>query len=370
MAEDVASNPVHPVMASVEPPQWLIRLSGWSWRFLVIAAAMAVVISVLSLLGVVIIPVFVGLLFTAALLPLVRRLRRRGAKPALAAAIGVLLILVGTTMVTALAVATLAKQAPAIANLMDEGVDRLADAGVDASLLREDQAAEPSKAASDTTDQAVGFLLGGVTRVVSTLASVVTILLLSIFVTFFLLKDGNTMWQWCVLRLGGGSALFDSVGRRSFDAIGGYIRGTAIVSAIDSVLISLGAWVLGVEFVVAIAVLTFVLAFIPYFGAVMAGLFAALLAVAQGGPSAGVAMLAIVLVVQQLEGNLLSPMIVGKATALHPLVIVFAAVGGGAVAGFLGIFAAVPLTAAVVAALSELRQAGFFGSAHAQPKTT
>lgn len=168
------------------------------------------------------------------------------------------------------------------------------------------------------------------------------------------------MWAWCIERLAGGSLVVDATGRSSFGAVGGYVRGAALVAGADAVCISLGAWILGVPYPAAILVLTFVLGFVPYVGAFVAGAFASLLALSSGGMGRGLAMLAVVIVVQQVETNVLQPLIMGKTTRLHPLVVALASVAGGAIGGLLGVFVAVPLTAAVVAALSELRQAGFF----------
>ncbi len=127
-------------------------------------------------------------------------------------------------------------------------------------------------------------------------------------------------------------------------------------------MIALGALALGVPEVGAILVITFFGAYIPYIGAMIAGFVAVMLAVADGGISKGVIMLTIVLLVQLIEGNILQPWIQGRAVKLHPLVVALAVTAGGALAGFLGVFLAVPVAAAGVVALSELRAAGVLGS--------
>ena len=142
----------------------------------------------------------------------------------------------------------------------------------------------------------------------------------------------------------------------------GYIIGQTAIAGIDATMIALGALVLGVPEVAAIWVITFFGAYIPYIGATIAGFVAVMLAVADGGISKGVIMLTIVLLVQLIEGNVLQPWIQGKAVKLHPLVVALSVAAGGALAGFLGIFLAVPITAAGVVALSELRAAGVIGT--------
>jgi predicted PurR-regulated permease PerM len=192
--------------------------------------------------------------------------------------------------------------------------------------------------------------------VVSVVIDLVTTLLLSLFITFFLLKDGEMMWRgWSTGSGGVGAARHH---RPALDALAGYVRGAAIVSLVDATFIAVGAWALGVPFPAAIFVLTFVMGFIPYVGAFAAGAFASVLAVAEGGMGRGLAMIAVVLVVQQLETNLLQPVIMGKATSLHPLVVALASVAGGAVAGLRGVFVAVPIAAAAVAAPAALNEGG------------
>ncbi len=131
-----------------------------------------------------------------------------------------------------------------------------------------------------------------------------------------------------------------------------------MVAALDAIGISLGAWVLGVPSPGAILALTFVLAFIPYFGAMAAGLLACVLAVAEGRIDLGLTMLAVIVVVQQVEGNVLQPVLVGNAVNLHPMVVALGVIAGGALAGILGMFVAIPLIAAATAAVDEVRRVG------------
>jgi predicted PurR-regulated permease PerM len=354
------TSPDQPTVAPAVPA-WLDRLSAVSWRFLVVTVAAGAVITTLLAFDIVIVPVFLALLFTSALLPLVRALRRRGMGPGLSAGLGLLVLLAILLGAAAITGSALVRQSSSIGESLDRGMARLDEAGVRADLFDEGQGPHDG-AASEASGQLTGLLLSGGFAVVSRVFDFVTMVLLSVFVTFFLLKDGGTMWAWCIERLAGGSSVIDATGRSSFGAIGGYVRGAAIVAGVDAVFIALGAWILGVPFPAAILVLTFILGFIPYVGAFVAGAFASLLALSSGGLGRGLAMLAVVIVVQQLETNVLQPVIMGKTTRLHPLVVALASVAGAAVGGLLGVFVAVPITAAVVAALSELRRAGFFDS--------
>lgn len=341
-------------------PAWLDRLAGVSWRFLVVAGATMVIISGLVTLDVILLPMFLALLFASAFLPLDRRLRRVVGRPGLTAAVCLLTLIAILAAVVWITLSAVLSETDTIGRALDRGVTRVSEAAVDYDLVPEDYDPGGEQLASRAAGSFGRHLLTGATVIVSVTVDLVTTMLLSLFITFFLLKDGGMMWRWVVDRLGRGSPLLDTTGRRSFDALAGYVRGAAIVSGVDAFFIAMGAWLLGVPFAGAIFVLTFIMGFIPYVGAFAAGAFASVLAVASGGMGRGLAMIAVVLVVQQLETNLLQPVIMGKATSLHPLVVALASVAGGAVAGLLGVFVAIPVAAATVAATSALNQGGFF----------
>ncbi len=353
---------VPPASAGHPPPAWLQRLAAVSWRFVVIVLAGAMVLSAVVALDALVLPVFLSLLFACALLPVHRGLLRRKLRPGAAAALSLLLLMVLLAGAAALTAHALVSESGTIAGVLDEGYARMAATAADAELVSPDQAQAADHVPSGLVERLRPWLLGGAVTIVSTTVDLVTTLFLSLFITFFLLKDGGMMWRWLVDYLGNGSPLLDATGRRSFGALSGYVRGAALVSAVDATVIGLGAWALGVPFAGAILVLTFVMGFVPFVGAVLAGAFAALLALANGGWGPGIAMIVIVVVVQQLESNLLQPVIMSRSTALHPLVVALASVAGGAIAGLLGVFVAVPLAAAVVAALAALRDGGFFDS--------
>jgi predicted PurR-regulated permease PerM len=209
-------------------------------------------------------------------------------------------------------------------------------------------------------------LLQGIVSIVPTVASIGASLLLSFVAGFFFLKDGHQMWRWITSRIGGtlgGGGLVDEIGRRVWAELSGFIRGQTIIAVIDATGILVGALVLGVPEPAAIFMLTLLGAYIPYIGAFLSGLVAVMLALGDSGIPAGVAMLAIVVAVQLVEGNVLQPWIQGKSVRLHPLVIALSVPAGGAIAGFLGVLLAVPVTAAAVVTLSELRRAGVIGEA-------
>jgi predicted PurR-regulated permease PerM len=347
-------------VAGYQAPLWLDRLAGVAWRFLAVLVAVIALIGLIVGFGSVILPLFLGLLFASALDPIYRTLRHRGVRPALAslAAIAVLAVLAGLVAWTT--IRAVADQWASITADLDDGVERLVDSAEDAGV----DAATAEDVADDVTvgvKTVIDWIVVGVTHVLPVAASIATTVVLGLLVAFFFMKDGAYMWRWTVQLTSGSGELVDRIGRRIWTTISGYILGQAAIAAIDATLISLGALILGVPHVGAILLLTFLGAFVPYIGALLAGAFAVLLAVSDGGLTRGVAMLAIVLAVQFVEGNVLQPWIQGRAVRLHPLVVALSVVAGGALAGFLGIFLAVPVTASAFVALDELRKAGLLG---------
>jgi predicted PurR-regulated permease PerM len=352
-------------VAGYDPPLWFDRLAGVSWRFLAVAGALCVIVLFVVGLGSVILPAFLGLLFASGLRPINTALRRRGAPPAVAAlsAVAVLTLIVIAVVWTT--IRAVADEWGAISFDLQTGLDRLVQAAVDAGAHQatSEQLADQFASAIGTI---VKWMIIGTAHVLPVVASVATTVLLSLVVAFFFMKDGAWMWRRTVAAAAGSSALLDQIGQRIWKTISGYILGQAAIATIDATLISLGALLLGVPHVGAIALVTFLGAFVPYIGAFIAGTLAVMLAVAEGGVARGAAMLAVVIVVQVFEGNVLQPWIQGRAVHLHPLVVALSVVAGGALAGFLGVFLAVPVTASIAVALDELRGAGMLG----QPVTT
>jgi predicted PurR-regulated permease PerM len=274
--------------------------------------------------------------------------------------LSVLLLAVAIVAVVWLTINAVVDQWSEIETLIADGRTTLIDALEDRGVSPE-TAATLQQAASDAVGVTIDILFHGIVQIVPTVAGVITAVVLSLLVTFFFVKDGESIWGWIVANFDTGEALVDRVGRRVWPVITGYILGQTAIAAIDATLITLGALVLGVPEAGAILLITFFGAYVPYIGATVAGFVAVMLAVAEGGIGKGVAMLVVVLGVQMLEGNLLQPWIQGRAVRLHPLVIALAITAGGALAGFLGVFLAVPVTAAGFVALAELRAAGVLG---------
>ena len=172
-------------------------------------------------------------------------------------------------------------------------------------------------------------------------------------ITFFFVKDGKQMWEW-VTKHFDDSRRKDvrEIGMRSWATLGAYIRGTALIALVDAVLIGIALIIVGVPLVVPLMLITFIGGFFPVVGAFTAGLVAVLVALASGGFFDALIIGAVITLIQQLEGDLLQPLILGRAVKLHPVVVLLSLTAGGILAGVAGAFLAVP-TAAVAATIGN-----------------
>jgi len=324
----------------------------WSWRVVAICAVVLLLVALTSVLRLVVVPLIMGVFVAAVVMPISEKLKEKGARPGLGAFACVLVSLIFIGLVGWMTISALVEPWPTISTDLTKGLDQ-----VRASIAAHGGAQAGTSADSVRSDSGsiVRVMLTGILSFFSVAASVVSMLLLTLFVTFFYVKDGRSIWAAVVSNTGERAAEVDLVGRAIWKKLRAFLRGTAAVAVVDAIGISLGALVLGVPSAGAIFALTFVMAFIPYFGAVMAGAVAVLLAVSEGGISLGLWMLLIVLLVQQVEGTLLQPFLVGRAVALHPMLVALGVIAGGAVAGVVGMFIAVPVMSAVAVAIEVLR---------------
>lgn len=313
----------------------------------IVAVAAAVVLGMMQLTAIVI-PVLVALVLAAAIYPLVSWLRRRGV-PALLATWVALIALV----------AVLTGIVWAVARAVADQWDELADQAIEGfqELQRSLQGALPFEVTEEQLrdlQASAGELLrsdavsGGVLAGLSQTAEFVAGFFLMVVVLFFFLKDGPRIWEFLLRPFEG--ERYDRgvrVGQATVVSLGGYVRGTAIVAAVDAVGIGIGLAVVGVPLVIPLSVLVFLLAFIPLVGATLAGIIAALVALVAVGPVEALIVVAIVVAVNQLEGDLLQPVVMGRSLRLHPLVILFALTAGTVLAGITGAVLAVPIAASI-----------------------
>ena len=312
-------------------------------------------------ISVVVIAALVALILASAAAPLVRWLARKGWSRLLAtiaAFLGTLILLGG--VVTGVVFAVRSEWAVLSASVVAgwEELQRFVMTGplpidtasIDAAL---------QQAAGFVTS---GTFLGGALSGIGAATGFVTGAVLMIIILFFFLKDGPKIWNFTLRWFHGQTrAKLAESGDRTVQVLGGYVRGTAIIAAVDAVFIGVPLAILGVPLALPLAVIVFIGAFVPIVGATVAGALAALVALVTNGPLIAVIVIAIVIVVNQIEGDLLQPVVMGRALSLHALVVLLALAVGTIVSGFFGAILAVPLTAvawSVIQVWTESYQVG------------
>jgi predicted PurR-regulated permease PerM len=353
----------------IRAPRLLVAASEISWRALVVLAAIVVVIFGLLKIGFVAIPIMIALLLSTLFVPPARWLQRRGLPAALATSIVFLIGIFALVGVVAGVSAAIASEADTLSRQVSGGADELGEliAGLpfapdEAEIQRQidsvdDRIREHSASIRDGVlagAQAAGQFLAG--------------LAIMLVVLFFFVKDGPKMWTWlCGLFPPERRDALDDMGERSWHVLTAYVRGVVVVALVDAVGIGIGLWIIGVPLVLPLAVITFLLAFVPIVGAYVAGAAATLVALVSIGPVAALATVGVVVLVQQLESHVLYPWIVGRTVELHPLVVLLSVAIGGVLYGIVGAALAVPLALLATAAVSVVQRHSVHGEVAVGP---
>ncbi|MET9902914.1 AI-2E family transporter [Streptomyces sp. NPDC006446] len=303
-------------------------------------------------------PLIVALFLTTLTWPLTRFLRRRGWRPALAAAAVTVLFLVVALGVVALIAVPVASQTGELTDGVVEGIHKVREWAAGPPLnIGDDQISKTSDAAINRIQNSVGSVVTALVTGVSTVVNGLVTAVLALFLMFFFLKDGPRFLPWLTRQLPGRLATdVPTVAARGWETLSSFVRSQALVGLLDAVLIGAGLWILGVPLVLPLAVLTFVTAFVPIVGAVFAGLVAVLITLVSNGLTDALIMLAIIVVVQQLEGNVFQPMIQSRGLGLHAAVVLLAVTLGGSLAGVVGSLLAVPAAALIAVVWNYLRE--------------
>jgi len=327
---------------------WTDRLGTWSTRalqVLLLLTLAGVTVFALTQLKLVVIPVLIALILAAAASPLVVWMRRRGVGRMLSTWItllGGILVLGG--LVTAIVFAV-RDQWSELATSATDGFDQLKDFALDGPFPIDQDALDGAWDAIVEFFTSASFGLGAI-QGVSAAAQVVTGLLLGVVILFFFLKDGDNIWEFFLSPMHGvRRERGHRIGRTAVRTLGGYVRGTAIIAAVDAVGIGAGLLILQVPLALPLAVIVFLGAFIPLVGATVAGILAALIALVTNGWVVALIVLGIVVLVNQLEGNLLQPVVMAQSLSIHPLVILVALTAGTILGGIVGAVLSVPIAA-------------------------
>lgn len=334
-------------------PTWLERAGAVSWRLLVVGAAGYFVLILLARIRVAVLPVIAAVFLSTFLVPVARFLRDRGL-PNLAATwgafLGFLLLLAGLVLVI---VPSMVREFGELGPTVRQGIDDVREWLVTGPIgLEEEQIEQFTSQASDSLRNAQGGIVSGAVLVFEVVAGAV----LSLVLTFFFVKDGQLIQRWALRHVPRDRhAVAKALGRRGWATVGGYLRGTATLGLIEGTIMGVTLLLVGANLALPVAVLTFLAAFFPLVGAVTAGIIGTLVALVSAGFTQAMIVGGVALAVQQFDNDLLAPMILGKAVRLHPLVILISLTAGGAIAGLVGAFLAVPVAAVTVGLVAEWR---------------
>ena len=335
--------------------------AAWSWRALLIGAVVFFLVLFAVRIGLVVLALFAGMLLTALIRPAAEWLVRRGLPRLAATWLSLLSLLVATGLVLWFIVQRAIVELQTVQFGVVTGLGRLRDLVVDTTGLPR---APVEAALQQVADQVTGLFRGGpgtggafpIMQTTSTVGAVLAAAGLALFSAFWFTYDGARVWRY-VLRLvpRARRSVADRAGRGAWVSLGGYLRGVTLVALADAVGVGVALLLLDVPMALGLAALTFVGGFVPLIGALVAGLAAVLVALAANGVTTALLTLGAVVLVQQIEGQLLAPLIMGRSVQLHPLVIAYVIAIGGVLYGLAGAVVAVPLAAVVHTVAGHLR---------------
>ncbi|MFD6568604.1 AI-2E family transporter [Micromonospora profundi] len=337
-------------------PHGLRIAAAWCWRLIVIGVVAWALLRVVGTIKIVIIPLAIALLLSALLAPAVGWLLRARLPRSLATAVvlvGGLAAVIGTLT---LVVNEFIQGVPELSAKSSEGVRQIQNWFKTGPLHLSDSQFDRyiAEAQSWINDNTSKFTSGALSTA-ATLAEVLTGALLVLFATFFFLRDGNRIWRFLVRLLPVAARWkVDDAGRASWQTLVAYVRATVLVAFIDAVGIGIFLVIFDIPFAFPLAALVFLGAFIPIVGATLSGGVAVLVALVDSGPVTALIILGVVIGVQQVEGHVLQPLIMGRAVAIHPLAVIIGIAAGVVLAGITGALVSVPLIAVLNTAVRRL----------------
>lgn len=351
-----APDPQHPVDRADVIGEGARSLAAWSGRFLLVVAAVGVTGYGLSYLGGAIIPLLMALIITSVLYPITAMLKRFGVPYGVGS---VLALLAGIAVIgglISLVAPSIVRQWQDLAAQTARGLEQVQRWASGPPLnLHDDQLNRYIQQITNWLSGHSGDLVSWVVSIGGSVSGAVVNLAMTLVIVFFMMKDGHKFVGWARMVVGrrGGFHVAELF-TRVWNTLSGYIRAQALVSLVDAVFIGLGLWLLKVPLAFPIAILTFMAGFIPIIGAVTAGTVAVLVALVVGGPIKALLVVGLVVLVQQLEGNILQPVLQARVMQLHPVIVILAVLLGGGWFGITGAFLAVPVAASTAVMLRYL----------------
>ena len=327
----VSRNPLVPI--------WLERLGQWSWRLLVSIGLLGVFVAAAVQVPIVVLPLVLGIVLAATLAPLASLLERRGwshGRAALGATLG------ATFAVIIIVVLTLVSLAGPVGDMVAQ-----ATSGADSANDSLGGNAGPLVTLVQTFGVGV---IGAIASLLSNLASLGVVLLLSVLLMYYFMRDGDSFWRTFLERVEPGRrSHVQAAGSRAFDVLGGYMLGTGAISLFGAATQFLIMTILGIPLALPLAILSFFGGFIPYIGSIITTGLAFLVTVATGSPQDIAIMAVFTIVFNIVQGNFVAPIVYSRVVSLHPAVVLAAIPAGNEIAGIVGMFLVVPFLGVVAA---------------------
>ncbi len=338
-----------------------LRVAGaWSWRLIVVGVVLLAIFTVVARLAALVVPVAVALLIAAPLGSVVAWLAHHGFSRGWAALTTLLALITAVLGLIALASTTVISGIDELKQQASDGLHTLIDwlSSGPLNISAEQIQSYLDRAGQTLQDNSSGIVARALS-VGSTVGLVTAGAILALFCLFFFLKDGRQIWLDIVqIFPRRARTQIDYAGSAAWQTLARYARTSVFVALVDATGIGLGAWILGLNLWVPIFIVVFLTSFIPLIGATLSGMVAVLVAVVEGGWVKAVIMVGIVLIVQQVEGNVLYPYLFGKAASVHPIAILLTVGIGGIVGGLVGALLAVPILAFTKTFIEGLRKTG------------
>ena len=335
------------VPAGTPVPAGLRIATAYAWRMLVIAGAVAVLIWLVIQFKLLVIPLLIAILVTALVYPAMSWLLRHRVPRWAAIAVTLIATLAIVAGLVWLVAWQISRQFPDVRARTAEAIDELRAFLLTLGVSENEINTYIDQGLALLQEQSAA-LWSGALALGSTVGHVAAGALLALFALICILADGGGIWRWAVhLFPTSARRAVDVAGRNGWQTVVNYARTQLLVATIDAVGIGLGAFLLQVPLAIPIAVLVFLGSFVPLVGAILTGTVAVFIALVYNGPWIALAMLAVVLAVQQIEGHVLQPLLMGSAVKVHPLAVVMVVAGGSMIAGIPGALFAVPLAAFV-----------------------
>ncbi|WP_156759317.1 AI-2E family transporter [Microbacterium karelineae] len=347
-AEQAPTAPAEDPPVADAVPRPLRVAAAYAWRLLLLAGVVALGVWLVIQFKIIVVPVLIAILLTALLWPAFGwMLARRVPRPLalVGSLVGTIAIVTGLIW---LVVWQVSEQAAVVRERAVERWGDLQDWILSIGVFPEEIVTEVVGFVTDFVGEQSDVLVSGALSIGSTLGHVGAGVLLAFFTLICLLFDGEGIWRWTT-RLFPQQArvAIDRAARNGWETLVNYARTQMFVASIDGIGIGVGAALLGVPLAIPIGVTVFLASFVPFLGAIVSGALAVLIALAYNGPLVALAMLAVVLVVQQLESHVLQPLVMGAAVKVHPLAVVLVVLAGSMAGGIAGALFAVPLAAFV-----------------------